>query len=78
MMRAALKASLIGAGATVGSLCVGCALLLGALLALPPSSRPMTAMIFWPLLVPLLLGGIVLGLWLSHRFYRRTVAHGER
>lgn len=77
-MHPALKAALIGVGVMVGSLCAGSALFIGGILSLPPASRSMAAVIFWPILIPVLLGSIVLGLWLSHRFYRQAATGGER
>lgn len=76
-MKPNLKALLIGVGATIGSLCVGCGMFIGGILALPSASGSMAAMILWPILIPVLLGSIALGLCLSHRSYRKAVTHGE-
>lgn len=78
MTRPALKALLIGVGAAVGSLCTGSALFIGAILSLPPAGGSLAALIFWPILIPVLLGSIALGLWLSHRSYRQAADGGER
>lgn len=74
----ALKALLIGTGTTVGSLCVGSALFVGGILSLPPASGSLAAVIFWPILIPVLLGSIALGLWLSHRSYRQPVIGSDQ
>lgn len=73
MISPPLKAMLIGVAATVGSFSVGCAVFWGCLLSFPVESRGFGGFIFLPILAPLLLACIALGLWLSRRHYWHAI-----
>jgi hypothetical protein len=57
----------------IGSFGFGCALFAAWLNAMPSNASGMAFYIFWPLLVPMLIASVALGLWLSHRYHRRAL-----